>query len=53
MLIGHRIRAFRDEKKLSQGEIEKRWALARLCVVGRKWSHNSFHRNAGEIRASG
>jgi DNA-binding XRE family transcriptional regulator len=34
MIIGERLRAFREEKKLSQGDIEKRTGLIR-CYVSR------------------
>ena len=34
MIIGERLRALRDEKKLSQGDIEKRTGLIR-CYVSR------------------
>ena len=35
MIIGDRLRALREEKKLSQGDIEKRTGLLR-CVAGGK-----------------
>ena len=34
MIIGDRLRAFREEKKLSQGDIEKRTGLFR-CYISR------------------
>ena len=34
MIIGHRLRAMREEKKLSQGDIEKRTGLLR-CYISR------------------
>jgi transcriptional regulator with XRE-family HTH domain len=34
MIIGDRLRAFREEKKLSQGDIEKRTGLLR-CYISR------------------
>jgi transcriptional regulator with XRE-family HTH domain len=34
MIIGDRLRAFREQKKLSQGDIEKRTGLLR-CYISR------------------
>ena len=34
MIIGHRLRTLRDEKKLSQGDVEKRTGLRR-CYISR------------------
>src|ERR1700694_4536222 len=32
MVIGERLRALREEKKFSQGEVEKRTGLLRCCI---------------------
>ena len=46
MDIGRRLAALREEKKLSQGDIEKRTGLLR-CYISRveKWPHGASRRN--------
>ena len=45
--IWDRIRALPEEKKLSQGDFEKRTGL--LYLPCRKLSYSSIDRNAGEV----
>ena len=53
MIIGDRLRELREEKKLSQGDIEKRTrAAALLHLAGRERAHASGHRDIGEVSAS-
>jgi len=52
MIIGDHIRGMREEKKLSQGDIEKRTGLLR-CYISRVENgqpHCSSHRDFGEDR---
>ena len=45
MIIGDRLRALREEKKLSQGDIEKRTGLLR-CYISRV---ENGHENLGAV----
>jgi transcriptional regulator with XRE-family HTH domain len=39
MVIGERLRELREEKKLSQGEIEERTGLLRCYISPSFWAH--------------
>ena len=49
MVIADRLRALREEKQLSQGDIEKRTGLLRCYISRVENGHNGpGHRNSGE-----
>jgi transcriptional regulator with XRE-family HTH domain len=43
MIIGDRLRALREEKKLSQGEIKKRTGLLRCYISRLENGHTEVH----------
>ena len=49
LMIVERLRALRERKNLSQGDIEKRTGLLR-CYISRveKWPHRSDHQDTAE-----
>lgn len=52
MVIGDQLRAFREVRNLSQGDIEKRTGLLRCYISRVENGHTvSFNRNLGKMRA--
>jgi hypothetical protein len=52
MVIGDKLRALREEKKLSQGDIEKRTGLLPvLHLPRREWAYRTSHRDPGKTSA--
>ena len=53
MIVGERLRAIREMKQMSQGDIEKKTGSPTLLFVScREWSHRSGNRDTGKNCAS-